>query len=283
MTFTINFRRHFSLFEFIQAFPFRHKLAVKPERFFVDKAPVMIVVLQRIQIAAVIIDQPLHDRFALVKRKIADLDGENDVGQAVCVKLDIVFFEMLDAHRDAVVSDRRVVKNDRAVFVQNVETKFKIGQNRFVRVLAVDKTKLHFFVDLRRRYLARIAVDRSNFVRRRNFREQIEHPLRRIIQIGVIDSAIVRLMQRALVDRINARAFRVQKMRLNASAEIRSDLQIVVMRRKPARRKMARKQRLPVVFRKLGVDLLEKLCVEIRDRLFKIVHFYLRIFGIDNS
>ena len=169
-----------------------------------------------------IVDEAFENFPVFMQRKIADLDHENDVRQNIAVEFDRFFFEICEAFGDSVISDLRIVENDRAARVQSVEAKAKIAESGFVGMFAVDKTKLDFFLDRGGRNFARVAVERRDLVHffGRDRAQLFEHPRRRIVLIFVIDAARVGLHFRAFVERKNAGAALVEQMRLNAAAEV---------------------------------------------------------------
>ena len=70
----------------------------------------------------------------------------------------------------------------------------------------------------------------------------LEHALSRIIQIGVIETASIGLLGRSPIDGKDTSTPVVEQMRLNAPAEIRTDLEIVVRRTEIADGKLDREE-----------------------------------------
>lgn len=233
------------------------KITNRAERIFIGKLPVIVIVFQREKIAFVVVHKPLEDLLILVQRKVADLDDKDHARQRISLKFYAIRFEIFDAVRDAVVCDLRVVKHYRPFSVEYIEAKSEIRHYGPVCVLAVDKAKLNLFTDFRRLYRCRVAVDSCDLrhIFRRHGPKFFKHPLGRIIKIRVVKAACVGLLKRAFIERKNMGAFAVKQMRLNAAAEIRTDLKIIVTGPEFPHGNLHGKQRTPVMLGRLAVDL----------------------------
>src|SRR4030095_8838888 len=183
----------------------RNKVPHGTERILVGEFAVMVVVLERKEVALVIVYEAIEYRRFPMHRKISDLDREDYIREAVCPKRRTVFFEVAYAGRDAVIGYLRVMERNAAVLIENVEAKLEIGQNSFIRVLAIDKAQIDLLIDRGRVDGARVSVDRRDLVHliRGDASQLFQHSLRRIIQVGVVEAALIRLLFGTLVDRVD--------------------------------------------------------------------------------
>ena len=204
----------------IQPFPFSNGAPVKAERGFVGELAVIVVRLERIDIARVVVGQTVEDGRVAVHREIADLDDKDDIRQAVGPKFDAAFLEMLQTQLDTVIGHGRIVEKNGTIVGHHVETEFEIGQHCLVRVLAVDKADIDLGVDPRAVDVACAAVDGRDLVGHGDFREIFEHSRRRVVEVSVIEPACIRLYLRPFIDREYVITSRIEQIRLDAAAEI---------------------------------------------------------------
>jgi len=154
----------------------------------------------------VIVHQPVKDRRFLVHGKVADLDHEHDARERIRAKFNASLLEITDAVGKTVIRDLRVMEGDAAVRLKNLEAEFEVRKHCFVSMLPVNEAEIDLLIDPRRSKRSRIAVDSRDLVDlvSRHRSKLLEHPLGGVVQIGVIESSCVRLLERASVDRVNA-------------------------------------------------------------------------------
>jgi hypothetical protein len=221
-----------------------------------------------------IVEESLHDHCFLMHWEICDLDDEHYARQRVRVKRDTRLFEVIDTACQPVVGDLCVVERDTPIRLESVETEFKVRQNRFVGMLPVDKTKIDLIFHQSSIDGAGIAVDGRDLIHRIgcDIAKLFDHPLGRIVQVSVIEASGVGLSERTFIQRVDPGTAFVEQMGLDASAEIRSDLKVIVSRPKVSHGKLYREKRFLVMLRRLAIYLFEKFEVEAGDGLFEFAH-----------
>jgi hypothetical protein len=102
-----------------------------------------VILLQSMQIAAVVIFETFGNRRIPVQWKITYLDHKYNMRQDISPESYLPFFQAFKTSRDPIIYYVRVVEKNRAVIIQNLQAKLEIRADGFVRVLAVDKTEVN--------------------------------------------------------------------------------------------------------------------------------------------
>src|SRR3954447_22853933 len=96
-------------------------------------------------------------------RELAHLYYKKLIRQIVRVKKNSLLFQISNDARQTLVNDLRVMKDEQPVFVQNFETEQKVGEDRLIDVLAVNKTDLRPRIYRRWVNIARVVIYRDDF------------------------------------------------------------------------------------------------------------------------